>query len=86
MNSYYIYEVEGEQTTVNMSKYDVWSFFRSVASVIAMSDCTGQEVVKIVYDGKEYHYAGWMRGMKYTFIDNENSKNAYTVWMEHLDH
>ena len=84
--TFYTYEFEGEQTTVNKEGCEVWPFFREVAAAIAMSDCTEQEIVKIVFQGKEFHYAGWAPGMEFTFIDNEDPENAYTTYMEHLDH
>ena len=84
--SFYIYEFDGEQTTVNKEGTEVWPFFREVAAIIAMSDCSEQEIVKIVFHGKEFHYAGWAPGMEFTFVDNSDSENTYTVWMEHLDH
>lgn len=84
--TFYVYEFDGEQTTVNKEGAEVWPFFREVAAIIAMSDCSGQEIVKIVFQGKEFHYAGWAPGMEYTFIDNEDPENFYTTYMEHLDH
>ena len=85
--SYYIYEDEdGEQVTVNKEGWEVWPFFREVAAAIAMSDCTEQKIIKIVFQGREFHYAGWAPGMEYTFIDNEDPENTYTTYMEHLDH
>ena len=84
--TFYVYEFEGEQTTVNKDGCEVWPFFNEVASVIAMSDCSDQNVVKIVFQGKEFHYTGWKPGMEFTFVDDENSQNAYTTWMPHLDH
>lgn len=84
--TFYVYEFDGEQTTVNKEGTEVWPFFREVAAIIAMNDCSGQEIVKIVFQGKEFHYAGWAPGMEYTFIDNEDPENFYTTYMEHLDH
>ena len=77
--TFYVYEFDGEQTTVNKEGTEVWPFFREVAEVIAMSDCSEQKVVKIVFQGKEFHYAGWAPGMEFTFIDNDDSENTYTV-------
>lgn len=84
--TFYIYEFEGEQTTVNKDGCDAWPFFNEVAAVIAMSDCSEQNIIKIVFQGKEFHYAGWKPGMEFTFVDDQNSQNAYTTWMCHLDH
>lgn len=84
--TFYTYEFDGEQTTVNKEGTEVWPFFREVAAIIAMSDCSEQNIVKIVFGGKEFHYAGWAPGMEFTFVDNADSENTYTVWMEHLDH
>ena len=84
--TFYVYEFENAQTVVNKEGCEVWPFFREVAAIIAMSDCSEQNIVKIVFHGKAFHYAGWAPGMEFTFIDNDDAENTYTVWMEHLDH
>jgi hypothetical protein len=84
--TFYVYEFDGEQTAVNKEGTELWPFFREVAAIIAMSDCSEQEIVKIVFQGKEFRYAGWAPGMEYTFIDNTDPENTYTTYMEHLDH
>ena len=84
--TFYIYEFEDEQTVVNKEGCGVWPFFREVAAIIAMSDCTEQNIVKIVFRGKEYRYAGWAPGMEYSFINTKDANDTYTTWMEHLDH
>ena len=86
MKTYYIYEFEGEQTIVNKDGTELWSFFRGVAAILAMDDITEQHIIKIVFEGREFHYAGWAPGMEFTFVDNEDSENTYTTWMEHLEH
>lgn len=86
MISYYVYEFEDEVITKDLSDYDLWPFFRMVAAEIAMSDCSGANVTKIVYKGNEYYYAGWKPGMEFEFINRKNPEDRYTTWMEHLDH
>lgn len=86
MNTYYVYEFEGEQTTVDKTGTTVWPFFREVAAIIAMSDLSEQHIRKIIFEGKEYRYAGWAPGMEYTFININDHEDSYTTWMEHLEH
>ena len=86
MISYYIYEMEGERFLENVELREPFPFFRTVASAIAMSDVTDINVTKVVYDDKEYRYNGWAPGMVFTFTENGNADNAYTVYMDHLDH
>ena len=84
--TYYIYECEDRETKVNREGTKLWPFFREIAALIAMSDCSAKNIVKIVFEGKAFHYAGWKPGMEFTFIDDSDAENTYTTWMEHLDH
>lgn len=90
MNTYYVYEFEGEYTTVDKTVdktgTTVWPFFREVAAIIAMSDISEQHITKIVFEGKEYRYAGWAPGMEFTFYNINDPEDSYTTWMPHLDH
>lgn len=45
----------------------MYRFFRSVSWAIAFSDCSGADVVKIVYQGIEYVYEGWKPGESYMY-------------------
>ena len=87
MKSYFEYDMDGEHEVVDLSSYDLWPFFRTVAAEIAMSDCSGVNVTKIVYNGVNYQYAGWKPGMEYEFVNMDDPEGeSYTTWMEHLDH
>lgn len=80
-DSLYIYDL----SKVN----DVFQFFRAVGAAIAMDDCTGVTVTRIVWDYREYVYAGWRPGMEYTFIAkgcDEDEEHSYTVWLPEYDH
>ena len=88
------YEIQcddGSLYVYDLSKVDdVFQFFRAVGAAIAMDDCTGVTVTRIVWDYREYVYAGWRPGMEYTFIakgcKEEDEKHAYTVWLHEYDH
>lgn len=87
--NYYEVEFDGEYWIADLTGYDPFPFFRAVGAEIAMDDCTGVHVTKIVYNYTEYVYAGWRPGMEYTFIVKgkpEDEKHAYTVWLPEYDH
>ena len=90
MKNYYTVKTsEGHIYTIDADKIDArypFDFFRTVAHTLAMSDCTDEEVVTIVWQGKSYHYDGWKLGMEFTFVNDEDPEDFYTTWMEHLDH
>lgn len=87
MKSWFEYDMDGEHEVVDLSEYGLWPFFRTVAAEIAMSDCSGVHVTKIVYNGVQYRYAGWKPGMEYEFLNvDDPDGESYTTWMEHLDH
>ena len=44
-------------------------FFIQVSKAIAFDDCTDIIIEKIVFRGKEVHYAGWQPGMMYEYKD-----------------
>lgn len=87
MNNYYILKYDdGEQVTKRTECEDKWSFFQKIAVTLAMSDCTGEEVVKIVWDGEEYHYSGWEPNMEYRFVKEGDPSETYTVWIPEYNH
>ena len=64
----YYYEIEGESGVRNFPATTRKSqFFGEVSECIAMSDCSGEEVTKIVYKGVQYWYDGWKPGMLFTY-------------------
>lgn len=91
MKNYFIIEYEDgclvlNDRTVVSPWYDVWSFFDEVAIHIAMSDCTNENVPRIVYDDKEYQYTGWQPGMHFTFENVEDPEDSYDAWLPEYDH
>lgn len=87
MKSWYEYDMDSEHVVVNMSEYGLWPFFRTVAAEIAMSDCTGAHVTKIVFDSVRYEYVGWKPGMEYEFVNAEDpAGESYTTWIPQYDH
>lgn len=91
MKNYFIIEYEDGFLALNdrtdpTPYYDVFSFFREAAIHIAMSDCTNEDVARIVYDYKEYRYIGWQPGMHFVFKNVEDPKDWYGVWLPEYDH
>ncbi len=87
MLSYYEYDMDDEHVIEDRTGDELWPFFRRVAAELAMSDCSGVRITRIVYNGVDYVYAGWRPGMEYTFVNKHNpDAESYTTWMEHLDH
>lgn len=61
------------------------AFFFAVSKHIAFSDCSGEDIMSIYFEGKEIEYAGWQQGMKFEYKDLDGN----TVWVgvfEHWDH
>ena len=87
MKRWYEYDMDGEHVVADLSEYGLWPFFRTVAAEIAMSDCTGVHVTRIVLDGTEYRYAGWKPGMAFEFVNVDNpDEESYTTWLPQYDH
>lgn len=91
MRNYFIIEYEDGRLVLNDRTdpgpyYSEWSFFREVAIHLAMSDCTNEDVARIVYDWTEYRFIGWQPGMKFTFRNVEGPRRNITVWLPEYDH
>ena len=91
MKNYYIIEYDDGHLflcdrTVREPWQSAWSFFDEVAVHIAMSDCTNENVPRIVYDHKEYRYTGWMPGMHFIFENVEDPDDSYSVWLPEYEH
>lgn len=88
MKNYFIIEYDdGDQVTYDRSGADLWPFFREVAAFFAMRDCTDEKIVKVVYDGHEFRYAGWAPGMLFTFYNVDDPYNdRYTTWLPEYEH
>lgn len=60
---------------------DAW--FTELAHALAFSDCSDEEVILIIYEGKEIHYVGWQPDMLYTFADEAGNiiwSNSFPQW------
>ena len=60
--------------------------FYRVAGELAMDDCTGCDVTKIVYHGEEYRYCGWQPDMKFEFYSIEDPNKRVTIYRPDLEH
>ena len=93
LKSYYEWQFEanmgcGNETytvTEDLSGYDLWPFFRTVAKELAMEDVNERAVTKIVFRGREYRYVGWQAGMKFEFVAVDDAE-SFVVWMPEYDH
>ena len=50
---------------------------------LAFSDCSDEEVILIIYEGKEIHYVGWQPDMIYKFADEAGNiiwSNSFPQW------
>lgn len=60
---------------------DAW--FAELARTLAFSDCSDEEVILIIYEGKELHYVGWQPNMLYEFADEAGNiiwSNSFPQW------
>ena len=81
----YHYEIEGESGIRNYPATTSKSqFFGEVSECIAMSDCSGEEVTKIVYKGVRYRYEGWNPGMLFRYHGEDGS--TFEGCYPNLDH
>lgn len=85
--NFFIIEYEdGKQVTYDRSDSDLWPFFREVAIHFAMSDCTDERIIAIVYHGNIYRYSGWAPDMEFTFYNVNDPEETYTTWLPQYDH
>ena len=73
-DSYIEVEADGESYTAKFSpsvNYD--HFFTNVSRRLCFADCSGENVKKIIFHGKECFYRGWQPDMVYSFTDNTGS-------------
>ena len=63
------------------NEIDAW--FAELAHTLAFSDCSDEEVILIIYEGKEIHYVGWQPDMIYKFADEAGNiiwSNSFPQW------
>lgn len=59
------------------------AWFAELAHTLAFSDCSDEEVILIIYEGKELHYVGWQPNMLYEFADEAGNiiwSNSFPQW------
>lgn len=77
---------EGEHLVKNYPDSKGNEMMRLVCKMIAMSDIDYHHVTKIVLDGREVEYCGWMPGMHMMFTYVDNGEVAYENWFPQWDH
>lgn len=86
ISSSYLYrDSEGILINKFYPHIDTDKFFYEVSRRIAFSDCSNEEVLIIIWHGKEIEYAGWKPNMVYEYKDLDGN----TVWVgqfENWDH
>lgn len=84
----YIDLLDREDNTVRRTYYETASKVGYEASrCYCFGDCDDTyEVVKVVMDGREVCYAGWMPGMRYEFYDIETHEIMFQDWFPNWEH
>ena len=62
---------------------EINSWFAELARILAFSDCSKEEIILIIYEGKEIHYVGWQPDMLYEFADEAGNiiwSNSFPQW------
>lgn len=60
-------------------------FYYRVSNRISMSDCTGEEILTMVYHGQEVKYYGWEPNEHFIYKDL-NGNTVYEAWYPEFDH
>lgn len=76
-SSYLYRDAEGIVMSVFYPHIDTDKFFCEISRRIAFDDCTNEEILNIIWKGKEVQYVGWQPGMKYEYKDLDGN----TVWV-----
>lgn len=82
VNTYYVVRSNDSIYTVTPSK-GINQWFAELAHTLAFSDCSDEEVILIIYEGKEIHYVGWQPDMLYEFADEAGNtiwSNSFPQW------
>ena len=82
VNTYYVVRSNNSIYTVTPSK-GINQGFAELAHTLAFSDCSDEEVILIIYEGKEVHYVGWQPDMLYEFADEAGNiiwSNSFPQW------
>lgn len=84
-SSYLYRDHEGIVMSVFYPHIDTDKFFCEISKRIAFSDCSDEEILNIIWKGKEIEYAGWQPDMRFEYKDLDGN----TVWVgqfENWDH
>lgn len=84
--TYTIVIIDGEEKIVAYPYMDIDSFLHDVSCSIAYSDCSGDEVKKIVFEGIELEYMGWMPNMRFVFKRTDTGEVVYDNCFPSWDH
>ena len=84
MSNYFDILFEGKITRVCRDRVKIRNFFYEIAFLRAMSDCTDEHVVKIVYNNKEWRYTGWQPDMVYEFVADDGE--SVTICCPEYEH
>lgn len=67
-STYYEYEIEGKKVVRKfLPTTKALAFFHEVSGRISMSDCSDENVTKIVYRGEDFQYMGWLPDEMFNF-------------------
>ena len=81
-NTYYVVRSNDSIYTVTPAT-GISQWFAELAHTLAFSDCSDEEVILIIYEGKEIHYVGWQPDMLYEFADEAGNiiwSNSFPQW------
>jgi hypothetical protein len=76
-SSYLYRDSEGIIMSVFYPHIDTDKFFCEISRRIAFDDCSNEEILNIIWQGKEVEYVGWQPCMKYEYRDLDGN----TVWV-----
>ena len=83
VNAYYVVRRSNDSIYTIIPSKGIDSWFTELAHTIAFSDCSGEEVILIIYEGKEIPYIGWQPNMLYEFTDEAGNiiwSNSFPQW------
>lgn len=77
LSSCYLYrDSEGIVMNKFYAQIDIDEFFTEISQRIAFADCSNEEILNIIWQGKEVEYAGWQPNMSFEYQDLDGK----TVW------
>ena len=85
--NYFVIRFDDDSRSVEVYDSDctMSRFFHDVSEVLAFGDCTGNDVVSIVFHGVEYVYEGWLPGELYRYVGKINH-HVYEACYPEFDH